>query len=199
MTGKLPERPPVALKERRLACENSKWRVYLDHVADGPTEVTDHLVVAPKVHAPGLVSGVAVLPVVAGAVILLRSYRHAIGAWAWEVPRGFVDEGESAAASALRELEEEAGLTCAPADLRFAGHATPESSTIMGRAALFVAENCRPCGPSAPGEPGLGQAHRLDFTEVRRMLDRFEIEDAVTLALLGRFPPLASAAPESRR
>ena len=36
----------VVLKERRLAAQNSRWRVYYDHlVDDGGNEVKDYLVV----------------------------------------------------------------------------------------------------------------------------------------------------------
>ncbi|MCS6800558.1 MAG: NUDIX hydrolase [Chloroflexota bacterium] len=46
----------------------------------------------------------------AGQVLLLRQYRHAIGEWAIEVPAGGIDPGETPAACAARELEEETGL-----------------------------------------------------------------------------------------
>jgi ADP-ribose pyrophosphatase len=45
-----------------------------------------------------------------GRVTLLRQYRHAAGGYLWEVPAGKLDPGESPAACAARELEEEAGL-----------------------------------------------------------------------------------------
>ena len=43
-------------------------------------------------------------------VCLLRQYRHAGGGWIWELPAGKLEPGESAATTASRELEEEAGL-----------------------------------------------------------------------------------------
>jgi ADP-ribose pyrophosphatase len=46
-----------------------------------------------------------------GAVVLVRQYRHPIGAELDELPAGILDkEGEPAAATAQRELAEEAGL-----------------------------------------------------------------------------------------
>jgi len=43
-------------------------------------------------------------------VCLLRQYRHAAGGWLWELPAGKIDSPESPQHTALRELQEEAGL-----------------------------------------------------------------------------------------
>lgn len=45
-----------------------------------------------------------------GRVCLLRQFRHAAGDWLWELPAGKIDPGEDAERTAVRELEEEAGL-----------------------------------------------------------------------------------------
>jgi ADP-ribose diphosphatase len=44
-------------------------------------------------------------------VVLLKQYRYAAGGTIWEAPAGKLDEGESPEACAVRELEEEAGIT----------------------------------------------------------------------------------------
>lgn len=46
-----------------------------------------------------------------GRVCLLRQYRHAAGAWVWELPAGKRDAGEDPQHTAARELEEETGVT----------------------------------------------------------------------------------------
>ncbi|WP_295542528.1 NUDIX hydrolase [uncultured Thiohalocapsa sp.] len=46
-------------------------------------------------------------------VCLLRQYRHVAGGWLWELPAGKIDVGEPPAATAERELAEEAGLVAA--------------------------------------------------------------------------------------
>jgi ADP-ribose pyrophosphatase len=54
---------------------------------------------------------VAALPVHEdGRVVLVRQYRHAVGAMVWELPAGRIDPGEDPAHGAGRELEEEVGL-----------------------------------------------------------------------------------------
>jgi ADP-ribose pyrophosphatase len=44
-----------------------------------------------------------------GCIILVRQYRHAIGAMTLEIPAGKIDKGENPYTCALRELEEETG------------------------------------------------------------------------------------------
>jgi ADP-ribose pyrophosphatase len=46
----------------------------------------------------------------AGAIILVRQYRHAIGRFAWELPAGSLKPGEEPGAAAARECHEEIGL-----------------------------------------------------------------------------------------
>lgn len=45
----------------------------------------------------------------AGRLLLVRQYRHAVGAWLTEVPAGRLEPGEQALRGAMRELEEETG------------------------------------------------------------------------------------------
>jgi ADP-ribose pyrophosphatase len=57
---------------------------------------------------------VAALPVHDdGRVVLVRQWRHPIGALMWELPAGLMNAGESPAEGAARELEEETGLKAA--------------------------------------------------------------------------------------
>lgn len=45
-------------------------------------------------------------------VLLIRQYRHAVGATLWEIPAGLLDrDGEAPHRAALRELAEEAGVS----------------------------------------------------------------------------------------
>jgi ADP-ribose pyrophosphatase len=44
-------------------------------------------------------------------LLLLRQYRYAAGGYIYEIPAGRLDEGESPAACAVRELKEETGCT----------------------------------------------------------------------------------------
>lgn len=51
--------------------------------------------------------GVCILPFHDGKIVLQRQYRYPVNAWQWEMPGGFVDEGETPEEAAGRELKEE--------------------------------------------------------------------------------------------
>ena len=54
---------------------------------------------------------VVIIPVTdAGAIILVRQYRHPLGRWAWELPAGSLKPGEDEDTAAVRECHEEIGL-----------------------------------------------------------------------------------------
>ncbi|MSO92758.1 MAG: NUDIX hydrolase [Rhodospirillales bacterium] len=180
--------PPVSVRGRRLLGENRVWNVYLDHiVGESGAAIEDYLVVEPKGLGATGIGGVAILPIWEGDIVLLKAYRHPVRLYTWELARGFLDPGEEPAAAALREMEEETGLTCAPADIRPLGYVLPESSTIAGKEAVFVALKCRPGGAVDTSEPGLGNRHRFSPQDVKRMLARYEIEDATAVVTLYRY------------
>ena len=62
-----------------------------------------------------------------GKIPIVRQYRPALEAFAWELPAGLVDPGEDPADGCRRELMEETGFTAR------AVHALGENSTCTGR------------------------------------------------------------------
>ncbi|MFO1321983.1 MAG: NUDIX hydrolase [Burkholderiales bacterium] len=188
MTEPDDDRPPVVTRSRRHIAENQVFDVYFDHVStpDGREDVPTYLVVAPKGAGPDGVTGVSVLPEMDGKLGLLRLYRHAIRKMTWEVPRGFIDPGESHEASALRELEEESGLTTAPEDLESMGVIAPEGSLIAARIHLYVAHRCRRVRPYVAAEMGHAGLQWVSLGEALALADAAGIEDPSTLLLLYR-------------
>jgi 8-oxo-dGTP pyrophosphatase MutT (NUDIX family) len=179
---------PVICKARRLAVENSRWRVYLDHIADANgNEVPDYLVITGHHPAPGNVTGVAVLPVLQGNFVLLRSYRHALGREVWELPRGFIDEGETPADAALRELKEETGLVCAAEDLIPLAFYAPEAATMAARGALFAATRCQGVPKPGSGELGLDRLQLFTPEAMAALVAGSDMEDAGTLIAYYRY------------
>ena len=173
---------PIRVVSRRLACENMKFQVYFDHVVDkAGFEVRNYLVVAPKNAGGNLVTGVAILPIVDGRVGLIRIYRPAIRAYSWEIPHGFVDEGEGNETSALRELLEETGLVADTKCFTSLGFITPDSGVLAARVQLYVAET-ENVTKQRKGELGLREFRLFHSMELEKMIERSEIQDTFTLA-----------------
>jgi len=172
----------IKVVNRRLACENTKFFVYLDHVIDKTgSEVSDYLVVAPKSTGKNLVAGIAILPIIDGQVGLVRIYRPALRAYVWEIPHGFVNEGEDEETSALRELLEETGLVVSPNGISSLGFITPDSGVIAARGHLYVVE-AGYLTSQREHELGLGEFRFFPLREFEEMIERSEIQDSFTLA-----------------
>ena len=179
---------PIRLIKRKLGCANRLIEVFLDDIEEpGGASVSDFIVLAPRQKTRNLVTGVAVLPVLDGNFGLLRIYRHPIRDYTWEVPRGFVDAGETALASALRELEEETGLLCDSQHVTDLGTVLPEPGIIAGRTHLFAATECRRTGPFKPNEPGHKELRFFSDDEINDMARQGIIEDASTLVACARY------------
>jgi ADP-ribose pyrophosphatase len=176
--------------KRRLACENSQFSVFLDDLSvPGQCHVTDYLVVAPKQVARDLVTGVAILPVVDGKIGLLKVYRHAIRGDSWEIPRGFIEEGESDLTSALRELEEETGLSCDAGYMKSLGFVTPDAGILAARVHVYVALQFSRIRPYVPREFGHREFCHFSCDEIKNMLLHSEIQDPCTMIACYRIIP----------
>ena len=148
---------------------------------DGEPYAQDYLVVAPKQVSGDLVTGVAILPICDGKVGLIKAYRHAIQGESWEIPRGFIEEGESTPVSALRELEEETGLRCPSHELKSLGFVTPDAGILAARIHLFVARQCVKSSAFLPAELGHQEFQLFDKETVKAMILRSVIQDPCTM------------------
>jgi 8-oxo-dGTP pyrophosphatase MutT (NUDIX family) len=115
-------------------------------------------------------------------VVLVRQYRHPIGAYLWELPAGLVDvAGEAPVDTAARELAEEADLHAGVWQPLVETHLSPGVSDEMIR--IFLARELT----DAPHphlrydeEAGL-TVHRVDLAEALAMALRGEITNAACL------------------
>lgn len=179
--------PKIKLRRRRLVAENLRFELFFDHIqqADGQ-EVENFLVVAPRVKTAHLVTGVSVFAVWENKVALVRVYRHPLQTYCWELPRGFIDEGEPPEISARRELEEETGLICAPENLQSLGLYAPEAGTMAARVQLFIALDCLRTEFVAD-EFGHHELKFFSLDEMSSMIEQGEIEDPGIMIALSRY------------
>jgi ADP-ribose pyrophosphatase len=172
----------VEVVARRLACENSKFYVYFDHVIDSAGyEVEDYLVVSPKNTGNNLVTGVAILTICDGKIGLIRIYRPAIRDYSWEIPHGFVDEGESECTSAIRELLEETGMDFTGKTISSMGYITPDSGVLAARVHLYLA-NAPHTKAEVKTELGLREFRYFSEENFEAMIVNSKIQDTFTLA-----------------
>lgn len=172
----------MKVHNRKFVASNLIFDICFDHVEDDlGNEVKEYLVVAPKNPDPNLVTGCAVLPIATECVGLIRIYRPAIGDYSWEIPHGFIDQGESNESSALRELLEETGLTVDASQFTSLGYITPDSGVIAARMQLFVAIGCYADKPIS-SELGLGGFKFFSFSEFEAMIKESVIQDSFTIS-----------------
>ena len=185
--SQLPDESAVTLKHRRSVFANSRFTVYSDHIAAGDLEVEDFMVVVPHGGRGDLLSGVAVVPVRNGSILLLRIHRHPVAQPVWEIPRGFIDQGEDPAQAAVRELTEESGLICPSEGLISLGTFFPDPGVIRARVALFAAIECLDGGSPMDDEIGIHGRTWHPAGQVRRMLRDGAIQDGATCVALHRY------------
>jgi 8-oxo-dGTP pyrophosphatase MutT (NUDIX family) len=122
--------------------------------------------------------GVAMLPVASGQVGLVRTYRYALGAWQWGIPRGFA-HGSDPEESARTELAEEIGA--APLELIQLGQMSPNSGLLASVVHLFMARYSAPIdNPRDRFE--VSAVRWLPFAALQSEIGSGRISDGFTLA-----------------
>jgi 8-oxo-dGTP pyrophosphatase MutT (NUDIX family) len=144
-------------------------------------------------HVFELRDAVAVVPVLPdGSLVMLWQFRHPHGKTHWEVPAGRVDEGESAAAAAERELLEETGYR-AKRLVRLGGF-HPINGISPHKAELYAALDCERVQAPEPGPLEQLSVHVHAADEVHRRLLAGDFDDGFTaLALFYYFALRAPA------
>jgi 8-oxo-dGTP pyrophosphatase MutT (NUDIX family) len=171
---------------KRLVAENTKFNVYFEHIVDRVSgdEVSDFLVVEPKVQGENRVTGVAILPVFNNKVGLIRIYRPPLRAWCYEIPHGFTEIGETDEIAAHREMLEETGhISDRLTDL---GYIMSDAGVVAGRIHLYLAESLN-LSCLQISELGLRQFCWLPVAEFETMLADSTVQDSFTLSAWCRY------------
>lgn len=140
----------------------------------------DGTVERPVLHHPGAVAIIAQPS--AGSLLLVRQWRYALRAWTLEIPAGTRVSGEDPAATARRELAEEAGFLAERIDevLRFwPAPGVSDEELIVYRAHGLAETAAHP----DPGELVARQV--VPFAELPALVRSGAIRDAKTLLALG--------------
>jgi ADP-ribose pyrophosphatase len=116
-----------------------------------------------------------------GRVLLVRQYRHAVGEELLELPAGGIEPGESPAAAARRELQEETGFTAD--DLTPMGRFWMSPGFLREEMHAFLARGLRPSRRAADEDEDI-ELVPVPLAELPGMIKRGEIRDAKTIAAL---------------
>ena len=99
------------VSEPTLTGSRTLWRSARFALAEESFATADGLVERPVIHHPGAVAVIAQPD--PARIVLVRQFRYPIRRWTLEIPAGTRVPGEDPAATAARELQEEAGMTAA--------------------------------------------------------------------------------------
>jgi ADP-ribose diphosphatase len=173
---------PFTLKERKIACTNSVFTVFFDHLTSGKKSlVQDYLVIEPKFKNDDGITGVAILPIKDNKFGLVKIYRHAVGEYGWEVPRGFIDKDETAEDAAIRELKEETGVICDKNKLEYIGFICSEPGVISAKVNLYKAIIINNEQLQCEYELGHVEFNWFSGVELNALIRDQSISDATTL------------------
>lgn len=99
-------------------------------------------------------------------VLMLWRHRFVPDRWTWELPGGYVDEGEDPATTAVREVEEETGWR--PRSVRFLASFQPLAGTADFENLIYMAEGAENTGQSAD----INEAARVEWIALDTVRER---------------------------
>ncbi len=125
---------------------------------------------------------VAVLAIDDGSILLEKMYRRGIRKESYELPAGFIEEGERPQDAARRELEEETGFSPDKLELMFKAYQAPArmSSLIY----FYLAQGLEKKERHLDEGEQLGglSAFKVSLDEFESMVKNNKIEDQMTIA-----------------
>lgn len=155
---------------------DSKWMPIRKDVVQLPSGrvVEDYFVW----ESPHIVQVIPVTP--EGKFILVRQYRHAVGQILHQFPAGAVDNGETSAEAALRELREETGYSSEK--IVRLSTMTPYGTKMSGLEDVFIALDATFTKEPEYDDQEESEVIVVEPKEVLALLDSNELQSATTFA-----------------
>ena len=123
------------------------------------------------------------MPIHDGKVVVQRQYRYPIQSWQWELPGGFIDDGEKPCEAAIRELKEETGYDIN--ELHSLGAFYPSFGSTNEKIHLFLAE-CGELGEDNLEAGELVVVEEIGIKEFQKMVASGEFMHGAGLAAWAR-------------
>jgi 8-oxo-dGTP pyrophosphatase MutT (NUDIX family) len=117
-------------------------------------------------------------------VVLIGQYRYPTRRWSWEIVEGGVEAGETAESTAVRELQEEAGLRAGR--LSTLGAEVQMSNCISSEMACFFLAEKLATVPASPEPTEVLERRMVPLEKALAMVERGEISDAMSIIGLAR-------------
>lgn len=168
-------RPVERIAERRVY-QNRFITVYDDDVRYPTGRQGRFLRITEGDGSPAVVA----LPHCGELIALVRTYRYAIQAFEWSLPRGFANAATDSTADVVRELAEELGSP--PIRLEQLGSVRANSGLLSGSADVFMAEYA-----STALTPQDDEIHDIRWISVPNLLAEIrsgQIADGFTLSAI---------------
>jgi len=121
----------------------------------------------------------------AGEIALIRQHRHGTNSIMLEIPGGMVDKGEQGLTAAVRELQEETGIT-AP-NWQHIGRVHPNPAFQTNRCDTFLALNASVTDPIHEDEHEAIDLEWVPLQELPGLIARGEITHAIVLSAFMHF------------
>jgi len=120
-----------------------------------------------------------IVPVFADkTVALVRQYRHPAQKYLYEIPAGSLEKGENPETGALRELEEEIGVTAGKVEKLIEFYVSP--GFLSEKMFVYLATDLTETAQSLEADEFI-EIKRVSFQKAFEMIRKNEIEDAKTI------------------
>lgn len=129
------------INSKILIFQNNLFSVFSCEVSDHQGfEVSDYLIVEPKIVSKEKIGGVAIMPICNSMIGLIKIIRPGFQQDLWEIPHGAIEPGESLVQACVRELSEETGFQTVNSELTHLATVAADSGVIAAKVAIYVAE-----------------------------------------------------------